>query len=125
MIDTDLRAGVDAVLAFPEFDQPCFSMIVEVDRKGVEDHLETGSHIVIEPCVAGGFLPRVKGGREETAAAVESIAEGRRQVLQKRTFLTFIHAFDFTDDLFSAEMAEEHARKGKQQQDKQCNVHNV
>ena len=114
MIDTDLRAGVDAVLAFPEFDQPCSAPVIEVDRKGIEDHLEPGSHIVVEPGIAGGLLPGIQSGGEETAAAVVSIAEGRRQFIQKRTFLTFIHAFDFADDLFSAEMAEKHTDKSDQ-----------
>ena len=114
MIGTDFRSGVDAVLAFPEFDQPCSAPVIEVDRKGIEDHLEPGSHIVVEPGIAGGLLPGIQSGGEETAAAVVSIAEGRRQFLQKRTFLTFIHAFDFADDLFSAEMAEKHTDKSDQ-----------
>ena len=125
MIDTDFGTGVDAVLSFPEFDQPCFIQIIKVDRKSVEDHLETGRHIVIEPRVAGGLLPGVYGGGKETAAAVIDIAERSRQFLQHRTFLTFIHTFDPADDLFSAEMTEDHADKRDQKQDKKSNVHNV
>ncbi len=125
MVDADLRPGVDAVLAFPEFDQPRLFLVVEIDREGVEDHLETGRHIVIEPRVAGGLLPGVYGGGKETAAAVIDIAERSRQFLQHGTFLTFIHTFDPADDLFSAEMTEDHADKRDQKQDKKSNVHNV
>ena len=119
------KPGVDAVLAFPEFDQPRLFLVVEIDREGVEDHLETGRHIVIEPRVAGGLLPGVYGGGKETAAAVIDIAERSRQFLQHGTFLTFIHTFDPADDLFSAEMTEDHADKRDQKQDKKSNVHNV
>ena len=111
MIDTDLGTGVDAVLPFPEFDQPCFIQIIKVDRKRVEDHLETGRHIVVDPSIAGGFLPRIQCGRKETAAAVVGVAEWRCQFLQKRAFLTFVHTLNFTDDLFSAVMTEQHTYK--------------
>lgn len=76
MIDADFCSGVDAVLAFPEFNQPGSATIVEVDRQSVEDHLKTWRHIVIEPGVAGGFLPRVNGGGKKAAAAVVCVAEG-------------------------------------------------
>lgn len=111
MIDTNFGTGVDAVLPFPEFDQPCFIQIIKVDRKSVEDHLETGRHIVVDPSIAGGFLPRIQCGRKETAAAVVGVAEGCCQFLQKRAFLTFVHTLNFTDDLFSAVMTEQHAYK--------------
>lgn len=124
VIDTDLGPGVDTVLPFPEFDQPCFFLIIEVDRESVEDHLEAWRHIVVEPGIAGGLLPRVQSGREETAAAVIDVSEGRCQLFQERTFLAFIHTLNFADDLFPAEMAKEHTDKSDQKQDKQSNVHN-
>ncbi len=59
VIDADLRTGVDAVLAFPELDQPCFTLVIKIYGKRIKHHLEPGRHIVVEPCVAGGLLPGV------------------------------------------------------------------
>ena len=75
VVDPDFRSGIDAVLPFPELDQPCFAAIVEIDRQGIEDHLEARRHIVIKPCVTGRFLPCIKRGREEAAAAVIGVTE--------------------------------------------------
>lgn len=125
VVYADFCTGIDAILTFPELDQPGSAAVIKVDRKRIEDHLETGRHIVIEPRVAGGLLPGVYGGGKETAAAVIDIAERSRQFLQHGTFLTFIHTFDPADDLFSAEMTEDHADKRDQKQDKKSNVHNV
>ena len=75
VVDPDFRTGVDAVLPFPELDQPCSAAIVKIDRQGVEDHLEARCHIIIKPCVTGRFLPCIKRGREEAAAAVIGVTE--------------------------------------------------
>lgn len=111
MIDADLRTGVNTILAFPEFDQPCFVPIIKIDRKGIENHLKPGRHIVVEPGIAGGFLPGVRGGRKETTAAVKDIAERFGQFFQERTFPAFVHAADASDNLFFADMAEEYAEQ--------------
>lgn len=113
VIDADLRAGIDAVLALPELDQPCLAPVIEVHREGVEHHLEAGGHIVVDPCVPGAFLPGVHGGGKEAAATVVHVAEGFRKLLQQGTFLAFFHVPDFADDLPSPEMAEQHAHKSK------------
>ena len=75
VVYADFRAGIDAVLPFPEFDQPCASPIIEIDGKGVEYHLETWRHIVIEPCVSGVPLRGVHRGGKETMVAVKTITE--------------------------------------------------
>lgn len=62
VIDTDFRTCIDAVLTFPEFDQPGFPPIIKVDRERVKDHLETGRHIVVKPGVTGLFLRGVHCG---------------------------------------------------------------
>ena len=111
MIDADLRTGIDAVLAFPELDQPCFVLVIKVYGKRVEHHLEARRHIVIEPCVTGSLLPGVGERGEETAAAVKGVSEGCCQVLHESAFLTLIHASDPADDLFPAEMTEEYAKQ--------------
>ena len=61
VIDTDLSACVDAVLAFPEFDQPCPAPVIEIHRKGVEHHLEPGRQAVISPGIPAGLLPSIHG----------------------------------------------------------------
>ncbi len=114
MVDADLRAGIDAVLAFPEFDQPCPAPVVEIHGEGVEHHLETGGHKVVEPGIAGLFLPGVQGGGEEAAAAVVHIAERFRQFLHHGTFVALIHVPDPADDLPPAEMTKQHTQEGKQ-----------
>lgn len=111
VVYADFCTGIDAILTFPELDQPGSAAVIKVDRKRIEDHLETGRHIVVDPSIAGGFLPRIQCGRKETAAAVVGVAEWRCQFLQKRAFLTFVHTLNFTDDLFSAVMTEQHTYK--------------
>ena len=115
VVDADFRAGIDAVLALPEFNQPRSAPVVEIHREGVEDHLEPGGQVVIGPGVAPGLLPGVHSGGEEAAAAMIPVAEGFRKLLQKGAFFTFLHLPDSADDFLSAEMAEQHAHKGKQQ----------
>ena len=39
VIDADLRAGVDAVLALPKLDQPGFVAVIKIDRFALENHL--------------------------------------------------------------------------------------
>ena len=75
VVYADFRPGIDAVLPFPEFDQPCASPIIEIDGKGVEYHLETWRHIVIEPCVSGAPLRGIHRGGKETMVTVKTITE--------------------------------------------------
>ena len=89
--------------------------VIEINRKGVKDHLETGRHIVIEPGVTGILLPCIDGRRKITAATVIKVTKGFRQLLQQRTFLSLIHARNLADYFFSAEMSKEHADQSKHQ----------
>lgn len=61
MIDTDLCTGINTILSLPKFYQPSPVTVIKIDRKGIEYHLETGRHKVVQPCVAGSFLPCVNG----------------------------------------------------------------
>ena len=115
VIDTDFGTGIDAVLAFPELNQPCSAAIIEVDRKRVEYHLESGRHIIVEPGIPRGFLPGINGRRKEAAAAMIHITEGFRQFLQQGTFPALIHTLNSADNLLSAKVPKKHAQKGKQQ----------
>ena len=112
MIDTNLRTGIDTILAFPDFNQPGSAAIIEIDRKRVKDHLKTGRHIVIKPGVPCLFLPGVCCGREDAAVTMKTIAEWIHQFIYKRTFGTTVHTVDFTDDFLSTAVKEDTAQKG-------------
>jgi len=109
VVYADFRPGVDAVLPFPEFDQPCAPPVVKIDGQGVEHHLETGRHIVIEPCVSGVPLRGVHRGGKETMVTVKTITEGVNQFIQKGTFGTAVHFFYLTDDFFPPALKEDTA----------------
>lgn len=111
MVYADLCTGVDAVLAFPEFDQPGPAAVIKVNRKCIKDHLEPGCHIVIEPGVSGLLLPGIYGGREDAAVAVEAVAERIDQFVYKSALGTAVHGVDLADDLFPAAVKEDTAEK--------------
>ncbi len=98
VVYADFGAGIDAVLAFPEFNQPSPAAVIKVDGEGIKNHLKTGCHIVIEPGIPGFFLPGIRGGRKDAAVAMETVAEGLHQFIYQRTFGTAVHGQDFTDD---------------------------
>ncbi len=64
IIDTDLAAGVNAVLPFPEFDQPGPPAIVEINGQTVNNHMERQGGRIIERAVTEvslhGTCPRSK-----------------------------------------------------------------
>ena len=113
MIDPDFRAGLDSVLSFPEFHQPGFTLSIELYGQCVDDHLETGRHIVVEPGISCGFLPCVPGGGEETVTTMVFVAKRQCQFVQQRTFLTFVHAVDTADYFLLTEMKEKYTEKSK------------
>ena len=112
VVYADFCTGIDAILTFPELDQPGSAAVIKVDRKRIEDHLETGRHIVIEPRVSGLLLPGVYCGGEDAAVTVETIAEGIYQFLYKGTFGTAVHSLNLTDDFLPAAMKKDTAKKG-------------
>lgn len=113
MIYADFRTGIDTVLSFPEFYQPGSAAIIEINRKGVKNHLKTRRHIVIEPGVPGLFLPSVCCGGKDAAVAVEAVAERVYQFFEEGTFGTAVHGTDFTDDFFPVTMKKDTAEKGQ------------
>ena len=119
VVDANLRAGIDTVLSFPEFNQPGSAPIVEIDGKRIENHLKAGRHIVIEPCVSGLSLGCVHRGGKEPAVTVKIVTEGVYQFVQKGTFGTVIHGSDLTDDLFAPALKEDTAEKGCEKQSKE------
>ena len=106
MVDTDFRPGIDTVLTFPELNEPCLTLIIKIYGQGIKNHLKARCHIVVEPSVAGGFLPRVNCGREESALTMVSVAERSCQFVKQRTFTAFVHASDAADYFFLTTMEE-------------------
>ena len=60
VVDSDFCPGIDAVLPFPELNQPRFAFIVKVDRQRVKNHLKAGRHVIVYPCIARLPLPCVQ-----------------------------------------------------------------
>ena len=114
VVNADLSACIDAVLPFPEFNQPCPVPIIKIHRKGIEHHLEPGSQVVVGPGIAGILLPGIHRGGKEPAAAVIHIAEGLRQLLHQGAFFALFHIPDSADNFLPAEMTEYHAEKRNQ-----------
>lgn len=81
VVYADFGSGIDTVLPFPEFDQPGSALIVEIDGKGVEYHMKTGRHIVVEPGISGLSLRCIHCGGKEPAVTVKSVAEGVCQLV--------------------------------------------
>lgn len=81
VVYADFRPGIDTVLPFPEFDQPGFALIVEIDGKCVKNHMKTGCHIVVEPGISGLSLRCVQRGGKEPAVTVKTVAEGICQLV--------------------------------------------
>ena len=98
MVDTDLRPRVDAVLSFPELDQPCPAVVVKIYRQGVKNHLETRRHVVVEPGIARLPLPRIQGAGEETVLVMITIPERSDDLVYLAAFLARIHTPDPADD---------------------------
>ena len=115
MVYADFRPGIDTVLPLPEFDQPGFALIVEIDGKCVKNHMKTGCHIIVEPGISGLSLRCVCRGGKEAAVTVETVAEGVYQLVQKRTFGAAVHRIDFTDYLFSMALEKDTAEKSEKQ----------
>lgn len=112
MVYADFRAGIDTVLALPKFDQPGSSPVIEIDRESVKNHLETGSHIIVEPGVSGSLLRSVHGRGKKSAVTVKTVTKGIYQFVQKRTFGTAVHTAYLTDNFFAVAVKENTAEKG-------------
>ena len=65
MIETNLAAGIDTVLSFPEFQEPCPALVIEIHRETVKDHSKVRGDFVIEAAVAHFSLPGVDSGGED------------------------------------------------------------
>lgn len=109
MVNTDFRAGIDAVLSFPKFNQPCAAPIIKIDGEGVEYHLEAGRQIIVEPGVPGLTLGGIHCGGKKAAVTVKIVSEGIYQLVYKRTFGAAVHPFNLADYFFSAALKEDTA----------------
>ena len=60
MVNADFAPGIDAILPFPELNQPCPAVIVKVHRQRIKNHLEARRHIIINPGIPRLPLPCVQ-----------------------------------------------------------------
>jgi hypothetical protein len=58
-VDTDLGAGVDTVLSFPQFDHPGAAFVIKINRFTVEYHVESGSALIISFAITKFPLPGI------------------------------------------------------------------
>lgn len=73
---SDFSAGINAVLSFPEFDQPCLAVIIKIDRLAVKHHMEMRRCPVIQFPVAEVILPGVFGSDKNIFANIIGKAKG-------------------------------------------------
>ena len=106
MINAHFCTGVNTILPLPAFNEPGFSLVIEIHGKAVKYHLKPGSHIVIEIGVTGFPLPGVQCGGENCVATVVAIAKGLNQLVYLVAFFGGFHAFDFAYDFSSPEVTE-------------------
>lgn len=114
-IDADLTACMDGILSFPELDEPGSSGVVEVDRKGIKDHVKTGGGAVIKGSIAEPFLPCIQRGGEEILRLVIGVAEGKDQIFDQSVFLLSGHIADLLNGIFTPEQAEQDAKDAEEQ----------
>lgn len=115
VVYADLCPGIDTVLPFPEFDQPSSALIVEIDGKGIKNHMKTRCHIVVEPGISGMSLRCVHRGGKEAAVTEKTVAERGYQLVQKGIFGAVVHRIDPADDFFPAALKEDTAEKSEEQ----------
>lgn len=87
IVHTDFAAGSNAVLAFPQFDEPAFSPVEKGNGFAVHNHIEAGRGFVVQPAVTHFSLPAVHEGIEGIGSAVVGEAH-RLQILVKLFLLS-------------------------------------
>ena len=123
IVDSDFRSRIDAILAFPQFQQPCLPFIIEVYGKAVEDHVEAERRFIIKGTVAEIPLPYVETGGEDILCRQVGIAEGGNQFIQNTAFFFHAHTADFCDNLLPAPVVEEEEKEEYQKKDSEEQVH--
>ena len=60
IVDADFCSGMDAVLAFPQFQKPCSAFKIKINRKAVEDYVKPECRFIVQGTVAEVSLPDIK-----------------------------------------------------------------
>lgn len=124
VVYSDFGACIDAVLAFPQFQQPGSAVIFEIDGKAVKYHVKAESRLVVQGTVAEVPLPYVQAGGEDILCRQIGIAERGNQSVQYAAFFFHAHTADFLDDFFSAPVVQAEKEKKYQKKDTKEQVHN-
>lgn len=87
VVDAHFSAGIDAILAFPEFDEPGASLIVEINRKGVKDHVKTERCLVEQGSVPRLALPGIVEGGYDILFWLINVSKRCKDRIQETAFL--------------------------------------
>lgn len=122
MVNADFTPCVDSILSLPEFDQPCFPLIVKINWQAVKNHVEEGGASVIECTVSEFPLPGIPGGGEKVLRRQPEKAVWRKQRIQQADFIAETHTANFTENFFLS-VPEYTKTCGQEEQDKNKNIH--
>lgn len=109
----DFASGIDAVLSFPELDQPCFSLKIEINRLAVQNHAGMGRQSVINAPIPIKLLPSVNRACKNILSDIVLVSERFRQLVEKTALIVHRQAAYFVDKLLFLSVTEEQ----KQQND--------
>lgn len=113
MIDPQFTAGIDPVLTFPEFDQPCFAIIVKIDRLAVDDHIEKRRKFVIDGAISKPLLPGICRTCKYILSGIIAITKWFRQFIEHTAFFLIGHTAQLSYDLPFTEVEEDKEKKDK------------
>lgn len=103
-INADLCAGIDSVLPFPEFDQPCLIIVIKINRFAVKHHVEVCGVQIEKGMVTEAALPGIDGGRDHILRGKIGETVRFKQFVEQDELMCAVHASYFADDFVSAEM---------------------
>lgn len=113
VVNAQLASGVDPILSFPEFDEPCFSFIIKIDRLAVHHHIKQRCKFVIDGTVSKLLLPGIRRTGEYILTDIIAIAERLGQFIQQTALFLDRHTADLSYDLPFAEVEEDKEKKDK------------
>jgi hypothetical protein len=98
VVYADFSACIDAVLSFPEFNQPGTTHVIKIDGFTVEYHVKTGRRFVKQGAIAEFPLPCILPGGDDILIREVGKAERLEQTVQSAYFFAAFHTADFPDD---------------------------
>ena len=80
IVNSDFTAGINTVLAFPEFNHPCPAFIIKINRQTIKNHIEMRGGLVIKMTVAELSLPGINTGSKNVLGENIGVSEGLYQI---------------------------------------------